>query len=122
MGSQKEVLIATQQQQKTYFDEALASLRAGESADAASVCKQALEKFPRDANLLCLAARAQLAMGNYKEARQILEEVTKSHPDFAVAHDVSGDLLFAEGYAASLEFVQLLLCELDFFAGHPLSP
>lgn len=101
MGSQKEVLIATQPQPKAYFDEALASLRAGESADAASVCKQALEKFPRDANLLCLAARAALAMGNYKEARQILEEVTRSHPDFAVAHDVSGDLLFAEGYAGT---------------------
>ena len=101
MGSQKGVLIATQPQPKTYFDEALASLRAGESADAASVCKRALEQFPRDANLLCLAARAALAMGNYKEARQILEDVTRSHPDFAVAHDVSGDLLFAEGYAGT---------------------
>jgi tetratricopeptide (TPR) repeat protein len=101
LESQKEVLITTQQQPQAYFDEALASLRAGESADAASVCEQALQRFPGDANLLCLAARAALAMGNLNKAKQILEDVTRRHPDFAVAHDVAGDLLLAQGYAGT---------------------
>jgi len=36
-------------------------------------------------------------MGNFAKAREILKDVTRLHPDFAVAHDVSGDLLFAQG-------------------------
>ena len=40
-------------------------------------------------------------MRNFGKARQILEEVTGSHPDFAVGHDVSGDLLFAQGYVGT---------------------
>jgi len=63
------------------------------------VCREALQDFPRDANLLCLSARAELALKNFDRAKQILEDVTRMHPDFAVAHDVSGDLLFAQGYA-----------------------
>ena len=76
-------------------------MRAGDFGDAASVCEQALQIFPGDANLLCLAARADLALGNFNKARQILENVTRMHPDFAVAHDVSGDLLFAQGYVGT---------------------
>jgi len=93
----QDVIIASQQQPQTYFNEALASLRAGDFSDAASSCNLALEKFPGDANLLCLCARAELAMGQFARAREILEDVTRKHPDFAVAHDVSGDLLFAQG-------------------------
>jgi tetratricopeptide (TPR) repeat protein len=40
-------------------------------------------------------------MANFGKAKQILEEVTRLHPDFAVAHDVSGDLLLAQGYAGT---------------------
>jgi tetratricopeptide (TPR) repeat protein len=83
------------------FDQALANLRAGASADAASVCTEALEKFPGDANLMCLAARAEIALGNFDKAGNYLEDVVRTHPDFAVAHDVSGDLLFAQGYAGT---------------------
>jgi len=97
----QDVIIASQQQPQTYFDEALASLRAGDFSDAASSCNLALEKFPGDANLLCLCARAELAMGQFARAREILEDVTRKHPDFAVAHDVSGDLLFAQGYVGT---------------------
>jgi len=83
------------------FDQALANLRAGAAADAATVCTEALKKFPGDANLMCLAARAEIALGNFDKAGKFLEEVVRRHPDFAVAHDVSGDLLFAQGYAGT---------------------
>jgi tetratricopeptide (TPR) repeat protein len=97
----QDVDIATQQQPQTYFNEALASLRAGDFSAAVSSCNLALEKFPGDANLLCLCARAELAMGKFTRARDILEDVTRKHPDFAVGHDVSGDVLFAQGYVGT---------------------
>ena len=50
---------------------------------------------------MCLAARAELAQTNFGKAREILREATRLHPDFAVAHDVSGDLLFAQGYVGT---------------------
>jgi len=50
---------------------------------------------------MCLAARAEIALGNFDNAGKYLEEVVRRHPDFAVAHDVSGDLLFAQGYAGT---------------------
>jgi tetratricopeptide (TPR) repeat protein len=50
---------------------------------------------------MCLAARAEIALGNFDKAGKFLEEVVRRHPDFAVAHDVSGDLLFAQGYAGT---------------------
>ena len=51
--------------------------------------------------MLCLAARAELAMRNFNKAKKILDDVTRSHPDFAVVHEVSGDLLFAQGYVGT---------------------
>lgn len=79
----------------------MAKLRAGNPDLAAAVCKQALLEFPGDANLLCLAARVELAMRNFNKAKKILEEVTRAHPDFTIAHEVSGDLLFAQGYVGT---------------------
>lgn len=35
---------------------------------------------------------------NFAEARQRLDKAIREHPDFAPAHDVFGDVLFAEGY------------------------
>ncbi len=40
-------------------------------------------------------------MRNFNKAKRILDDVTRSHPDFAVAHEVSGDLLFAQGYVGT---------------------
>ena len=40
-------------------------------------------------------------MRNFNKAKRILDAVTRSHPDFAVAHEVSGDLLFAQGYVGT---------------------
>ena len=79
----------------------MVQLRAGNAAGAASACNKALKTYPGDANLLCLAARAELAQGKFDEAKRFLEEAMRQHPDFAVVHDVSGDVLLADGYAST---------------------
>ena len=40
-------------------------------------------------------------MRNFNKAKRILDDVARSHPDFAVVHEVSGDLLFAQGYVGT---------------------
>ncbi len=42
-----------------------------------------------------------MALGRFIGAKRFLDEAIKLHPDFAVAYDVSGDVLFAEGYAST---------------------
>jgi len=42
-----------------------------------------------------------LALGNFNVAKRSLDEAIKLYPDFAVAHDVFGDVLLAEGYAST---------------------
>jgi tetratricopeptide (TPR) repeat protein len=56
-----------------------------------------LQQFPDDANLMCMAARANLALQRLAEARRHAEEAIRRYPDFAAAHDVFGDLLLASG-------------------------
>lgn len=81
------------------FDDAQAHLRAGDAAGALSICDVGLKEWPGDANFLCLAARANLLLKKTDKARDLLEEAIRLHPDFAVAHDVFGDLMFSLGYA-----------------------
>lgn len=76
-------------------------MRAGNFADAASVCDAALKGYPGDANLLVLAARAKLALQKFDQAKQHLEEAIRLYPEFAPAHDGVGDCLFAQGYVGS---------------------
>ena len=92
-------VISTEQQQQKFFNEAASRIQARDAAGAASICAEALRKFPQDANLLCLAAKANLILKKFDDARQCLEKAVKLHPDFAFAHDVTGDLLLVQGYA-----------------------
>ena len=85
------------EQQKAHFDEAMTSLRAGDARQAASVCDAALREFPGDANLLCLAAKASLALKDVNAAEARVNEALKLFPEFAVAHDVNGDVLLMQG-------------------------
>ena len=96
-----ERAISSISQPQVLFDEALGHLRAGDSVGAASVCEEALTEYPGDANLLCLAARANLVLGNVDGAKRHLDEAVRLYPDFAVAHDVIGDCLLAQGFAAA---------------------
>jgi tetratricopeptide (TPR) repeat protein len=73
-------------------------LRNADMTGAASACKQGLARFPADANLMCLAARANLALRQFPEARNYLQEALRQYPDFATAHEILGDLLLVEGH------------------------
>jgi len=76
-------------------------LRAGNAAGAANTCSSALKDYPGDANLLCLAAKANLVLRKFDDSKRLLDEAVRLHPDFAVAHDVVGDLLFAQGFVGA---------------------
>lgn len=90
--------ISPEHQPQDFFQKASVGLRAGRIDEAAATCRDALLQFPRDANLLCLGAKVSLVQKNFAEARQRLDKAIREHPDFAPAHDVFGDVLFAEGY------------------------
>ena len=76
-------------------------MRAGNAADAELKCAEVLESSPGEVNFLCLAARAAIVQKNFDQARYLLDEAVRMHPDFAIAHDGVGDLLFAEGYVSA---------------------
>ena len=83
--------------QKKHFENALSHLQAGNADMAAEMCEQILEKYPSDANLLCLSARANIALKKFALAKSRVEEAIRMHPDFAIAHETYGDLLLLEG-------------------------
>jgi len=74
-------------------------MRSGDAASAAEVCERALKKFPGDANLLCLLAKAHLALERFVDAKSRLEEAIKLFPDFATAHETFGDFFLMRGRA-----------------------
>jgi len=92
-------IISTDTQQQEAFNTALRQLRTGDAAGAASTCSDALRIFPSDANFLCLAAKSNLVLKQFDEAKKQLDEAISLHPDFAIAHDVLGDLSLSQGYA-----------------------
>jgi len=74
-------------------------LRNGDAAGAEATCSDALRNYPSDANFLCLAAKSNLVLKQFDKARKQLDEAITLHPDFAIAHDVLGDLSLSQGYA-----------------------
>ena len=62
-----------------------------------TVCNVTLQKFPNDINLLCLCARANITLRLFEDARKALDKAIKVAPDFAIARDTFGDLLFIQG-------------------------
>ena len=64
---------------------------------AIGACEAGLGRFPGDANLACLAARAHIAGRNLDAARERVTAALSAYPGFAFAHDVKGDLLLVEG-------------------------
>lgn len=61
------------------------------------MCRQGLLRFPGDANLMCLAAKANLTLRRFDESKAFAEEAVRLFPGFAGAHDVLGDVLLAAG-------------------------
>lgn len=59
---------------------------------AAEMCELSLKKFPGDANLLCLSARANIMMRKFAIAESRVLEAIRMFPDFSQAHEIYGDL------------------------------
>ena len=62
-----------------------------------TVCNVTLQKFPKDINLLCLCARANIALRLFEDAKKSLDKAILIAPDFAIARDTFGDLLLIQG-------------------------
>ncbi len=103
-----------------FFREATARLRAGDAPGAAAHCEQALAAYPDDANILCLAARSNLALRNFDTAREQVDRALALFPAFAAAHDVLGDLLLVEQDADGARSAYERALELE--PGRPATP
>jgi tetratricopeptide (TPR) repeat protein len=82
---------------KDQFANAQSHLRSGNAKMAAELCELNLKKYPGDANFLCLAAMANLAMKNFGIGLQRVEEAIRLFPEFALAHETLGDLMTVQG-------------------------
>ena len=58
-----------------------------------TVCNVTLQKFPKDINLLCLCARANIALRLFEDAQKNLDKAMVIAPDFSIARETYGDLL-----------------------------
>ena len=72
-------------------------MRTGDAEPAQAICAEVLERFPQDANFLCLSARALTRLGRLDEAEAHIETALGIFPDFDRAHEAKGDLLVAKG-------------------------
>jgi tetratricopeptide (TPR) repeat protein len=72
-------------------------LRAGDAATAEKMCRQALDEFPRDANLLCLLGASMLKQNRAREAEHTLSRAVRMYPAFARAHETLADAFIMQG-------------------------
>ena len=96
-GASPRCKINQPQRQQECFDRAVAHMRAGDAERAAGICLESLEEFPDDANILCLAGRALIALRRLDEARIHIEKAKSLHPGFPVAHETFADLMLIQG-------------------------
>ncbi len=87
--------------QRETFEAVLALLKGDDPTAAMRVAEKGLLDHPEDGNLMCLAARAAIAMRQLDAARRYADAVTQRYPEFAAAQDVLGDLLLVEGDAGA---------------------
>jgi len=91
--------ISTESKQRNWYEQALGHFKAGKTQRAVSVCEKALTDYPDDANLMCLAARANLVLRRFDDVKRQIDEALRQQPEFAAAHELNGDLLLIRGYA-----------------------
>lgn len=85
--------------QRNLFAKAQSLLHAGDMSGAMGVAECGLATFPEDGNLMCLAARAAIALGRLDDAQQYADKAARMYPDFPLALDVLGDLSLVKGHA-----------------------
>ena len=89
--------ISTKLNQQEAFKQAFSYLKSGDAKMCLTVCNVTLQQFPKDLNLLCLCARANIALRLFEDAKKSLDKAILIAPDFAIARDTFGDLLLIQG-------------------------
>ena len=82
---------------KASFERANTFLRAGDAAMAERICRQALNAFARDANLLCLLGAALIRQEKVKDAEHTLSRAVRIYGNFARAHEGLAEALIMQG-------------------------
>ncbi len=82
---------------KASFDRAMTFLRGGDAAMAEKICRQALNAYPRDANLLCLLGASLIKQNRAKAAEHTLSRAVRMFNDFARAHEGLAEALILQG-------------------------
>ena len=77
---------------KAVFDEALELVNAGDPVAAERVCRDAVQRNPKDVNMLGLLGAVLVKMRRLSEAEQVLRRTVRLAPTFAKPHE---DLGFA---------------------------
>ncbi len=89
------------------FDRATTFLRAGDPVLAERICRQALNAFPRDANLLCLLGASLIKQEKPRDAEHTLTRAVQLFGDFSRAHEGLAEALIMQGkLAEALESLQ----------------
>ncbi|MDJ0711086.1 MAG: sulfotransferase [Woeseiaceae bacterium] len=82
---------------KVSFDRAVTFLRAGDAEMAEKICRQTLNEFPRDANLLCLLGAALIKQNRPRDAEHTLSRAANIHSTFSRAHEGLAEALIMQG-------------------------
>jgi len=82
---------------KASFDRAATFLRAGDAVLAERIARQALNAFPRDANLLCLLGASLVKQDKPQEAEHTLSRAIRIMSDFSRAHEGLAEALMMQG-------------------------
>ena len=92
---------------KALFDEALELINAGDPAAAEKLCREAVERNPKDINMSGLLGAVLIKRRRLDEAEQVLKQTIALAPTFAKAHeDLGYALLEQERYEEAVEVLQ----------------
>ncbi len=98
---------------KSLFDEAIGLITSGDLGQAESRCRAALEKYPRDVNMLALLGALLVKLERADEAEAKLRQAIAEAPTFAKPHEDLGRLLVARNRAGEAVPVLERATELD---------
>src|SRR4029434_7902712 len=85
---------------KSVFDEAIGLINSGDLAAAEARCRNALETYPRDVNMLALLGALLVKLDRAAEAERTLLQAIAHAPTFAKPHEDLGYLLVQQDRAA----------------------
>jgi len=90
-------VIADPNPQKVVFEKALTLIQKGDAEAAEEICRDALDLYPEDANILCLSARALIRLKRFDESEKRIHQALTLFPQFARAQEILAELFAAQG-------------------------